>query len=52
MNRREAIIALAAAAAVPPYGCSRRSSPASAIRRAEALAVVDRIVENLRRLSP
>ena len=53
MNRREAIIALASAAAVPLYGCTRRPSPeASTDPEAEVLAIVDRIAENLLRLSP
>ena len=53
MNRREAIIALASAAAVPLYGCTRRpSSEASTDPEAEVLAIVDRIAENLLRLSP
>src|SRR5688572_16970724 len=49
MNRREAIAALASAAAVPFYGCTRGASPDP---EAEALALVDRVAENLLRLSP
>jgi uncharacterized protein (DUF885 family) len=53
MNRREVIIALASAAAVPLYGCSRRpSSEASTDPESEVLALIDRIAENLLRLSP
>jgi uncharacterized protein (DUF885 family) len=50
MNRREAIAALASAAGVPLYfGCGRE---VPADREAEALAVVDRVAENLLRLGP
>ena len=50
MNRREAIAALASAAGVPlSYGCTR---DASMDPEAEALALVDRVAENLLRLGP
>src|SRR5688500_8628678 len=50
MNRREAIAALASAAGVPLYyGCA---PGASSDPEAEALALVDRVAENLLRLGP
>ena len=53
MNRREAIVVLASAAAVPLYGCTRGPSPAASNDpEAEALALVDRVAENLLGLSP
>jgi uncharacterized protein (DUF885 family) len=53
MNRREAIVALASAAAVPLSGCTRGPSPAASNDpEADALALVDRVAENLLRLAP
>lgn len=49
MNRREAIVALASAAGGPLYGCTRGPSPHP---EADLLALVDRVAENLLRLSP
>jgi uncharacterized protein (DUF885 family) len=50
MNRREALAALASAAALPlASGCRDASSAGS---EADTLALVDRIAENLLRLSP
>src|ERR671924_1598907 len=55
MNRREAIVVLASAAALPLIpGCTREPSsvPAMADPEAEAKALLDRVAENLLRLSP
>jgi uncharacterized protein (DUF885 family) len=55
MNRREALAALASAAALPVvHGCSREASPArsAANRDTEALEMLDQIADNLLRLSP
>ena len=50
MNRREAMAALAAAAGVPlSYSCAPGASPDP---EADALALVDRVAENLLRLAP
>jgi uncharacterized protein (DUF885 family) len=55
MNRRDALAALASAAALPlVHGCSRETSPAppAANRDAEALEMLDQLADNLLRLSP
>ena len=55
MNRREAIAVLASAAGVPlAYACSGGASPAGsgADHETRALALLDRIAENLLRLGP
>jgi uncharacterized protein (DUF885 family) len=54
MNRRQALAALASAAAAPlAYGCTRESSTTTATdQEADTLALLDRIAENLLRLSP
>ena len=50
MNRREALAALVAAAGVPlSYSCAPGASPDP---EADALALVDRVAENLLRLAP
>jgi uncharacterized protein (DUF885 family) len=55
MNRREALAALASAAALPfAHGCSRQpaASTTPAITEADALAMLDQIADNLLRLGP
>src|SRR5262245_10047163 len=53
MNRREAIAALASAAAIPlATGCKRATAPAAANADAHALASLDRVADNLLRLAP
>ena len=54
MNRRQALAALASAAAAPlAFGCTRESSTTTATdQEADTLALLDRIAENLLRLSP
>ena len=55
MNRREVIAVLASAAGMPlAYGCSdaHRRPDAGADHEARALALLDRIAENLLRLAP
>ena len=55
MNRREVIAALASAAGMPlAYGCTGDAPPADsgADHEADALALLDRIADNLLRLSP
>jgi uncharacterized protein (DUF885 family) len=54
MNRRQALAALASAAAAPlAYGCTPESSTTPATdQEADTLALLDRIAENLLRLSP
>jgi uncharacterized protein (DUF885 family) len=53
MNRREALVTLASAATSPLYACSRRPSSNTSIDpEGDVLALVDRMAENLLRLSP
>ncbi len=57
MNRREAIAALASAAALPlAYGCNREpsseSSAGTPAAEADVLALIDRVADNLLRLVP
>jgi uncharacterized protein (DUF885 family) len=57
MNRREAIAALASAAALPlAYGCNREPSSESSAGtpavEADVLALIDRVADNLLRLVP
>jgi uncharacterized protein (DUF885 family) len=55
MNRREAIAALASAAGLPvAYSCTGGASPAGSgtDQEARALALLDRVAENLLRLAP
>src|SRR5688572_11929684 len=55
MNRREALVALASAAALPfAQGCTREpaASPIPATTEADAIAMLDQLAENLLRLTP